>query len=175
MNTDYVILVDEQDNELGKMEKLQAHSEAKLHRAISVFVFNSSKELLLQKRASGKYHSANLWTNTCCSHPKPTENTADAAKRRLQEEMGIACDLKYVFNFTYLAKLENGITEHEFDHVFFGFCDDLPKLNTAEASDYKYLSLTEIETQLKQNPEQFTVWFKLIFDKVKTELSKVSF
>ncbi len=171
MSTDYVILVDEQDNELGKMEKLQAHLEAQLHRAISVFVFNSNKEMLLQKRASGKYHSANLWTNTCCSHPKPNENTTDAAKRRLQEEMGITCNLNYVFNFTYLAKLENGITEHEFDHVFFGFTNDIPVLNLEEASDYKYLSLEKIENQLNQNSEQFTVWFKLIFDKIKTELN----
>ncbi len=173
MNTDYVILVDELDNEIGSMEKLQAHLEAKLHRAISVFVFNDKKELLLQKRASGKYHSANLWTNTCCSHPKPKENTVDAAKRRLKEEMGLECDLKPVFNFTYLAKLENGISEHEFDHVFFGFTNDKPKLNLEEASDYNYLSLDKIEKELTQNPERFTVWFKLIFERVKNELNKV--
>lgn len=152
------------------MEKLQAHLEAKLHRAISVFIFNSNKELLLQKRAMGKYHSAGLWTNTCCSHPKPDEKTTDAAQRRLQEEMGISCHLQPVFNFTYLAKLENGITEHEFDHVFFGFTDDLPKLNKEEASDYKYVPLAEIETWLQESPEQFTVWFKLIFDRVKKEI-----
>ena len=171
MSADYVILVDEQDNELGTMEKLQAHIEAKLHRAISVFIFNDRKEMLLQKRASTKYHSANLWTNTCCSHPKPNENTTDAAKRRLKEEMGIDCNLQAVFNFTYLAKLENGISEHEFDHVFFGFTNDKPKLNLEEASDYKYLSLDKIENQLKQNPEQFTVWFTIIFERVKTELN----
>lgn len=171
MNSDYVILVDEQDNQLGTMEKLQAHVEAKLHRAISVFIFNSNKELLLQKRAANKYHSASLWTNTCCSHPKPNENTANAAKRRLKEEMGIDCNLQAAFNFTYLAKLENDITEHEFDHVFFGFTDDIPKLNLEEASNYKYLSLDEIKNQLEENPEQFTVWFTLIFERVKTELS----
>jgi len=171
VNSDYVILVDEQDNQLGTMEKLQAHVEAKLHRAISVFIFNSNKELLLQKRAANKYHSASLWTNTCCSHPKPNENTANAAKRRLKEEMGIDCNLQAAFNFTYLAKLENDITEHEFDHVFFGFTDDIPKLNLEEASNYKYLSLDEIKNQLEENPEQFTVWFTLIFERVKTELS----
>lgn len=171
MNSDYVILVDEQDNQLGTMEKLQAHVEAKLHRAISVFIFNSNKELLLQKRAANKYHSASLWTNTCCSHPKPNENTANAAKRRLKEEMGIDCNLQAAFNFTYLAKLENDITEHEFDHVFFGFTDDIPTLNLEEASNYKYLSLDEIKNQLEKNPEQFTVWFTLIFERVKTELS----
>jgi len=171
VNSDYVILVDEQDNQLGTMEKLQAHVEAKLHRAISVFIFNSNKELLLQKRAANKYHSASLWTNTCCSHPKPNENTANAAKRRLKEEMGIDCNLQAAFNFTYLAKLENDITEHEFDHVFFGFTDDIPTLNLEEASNYKYLSLDEIKNQLEKNPEQFTVWFTLIFERVKTELS----
>ena len=172
MGTDFVILVDEQDNELGTMEKLQAHLEARLHRAISIFIFNSNKELLLQKRAATKYHSANLWTNTCCSHPKPNEKTADAAHRRLQEEMGIDCSLQSVFSFTYLAKLENGITEHEFDHVFLGFTNDIPTLNAEEASTYKYVSLDQIENELKQNPEQFTVWFKLIFERVKSELSQ---
>lgn len=172
MNVDYVILVDEQDREIGSMEKLQAHLEAKLHRAISVFIFNSNNELLLQKRSATKYHSGGLWTNTCCSHPRPNENTADAAKRRLQEEMGMNCDLQYVFNFTYLAKLENGITEHEFDYVFFGFTNDEPKLNLEEASDYTYLPIHAIEDQLKESPEQFSAWFKLIFDRVKIEISK---
>jgi isopentenyl-diphosphate delta-isomerase len=172
MNTEYVILVNEQDQELGVMEKMQAHQQAKLHRAISVFVFNSKKELLLQKRAATKYHSTNLWANTCCSHPKPKEDTLDAAKRRLQEEMGLRCDLKYIFNFTYLANLENGLSEHELDHVFFGFSDDVPKPNPEEVAAYKYMSLPEIENQLKQNPQEFTVWFKLIFARVKNELNK---
>ncbi len=172
MNTEYVILVDEQDQELGVMEKMQAHQEAKLHRAVSVFVFNANKELLLQKRAATKYHSTNLWANTCCSHPKPKEDTLDAAKRRLQEEMGLRCDLKYIFNFTYLANLENGLSEHELDHVFFGFSDDVPKPNPEEVAAYKYMSLPEIENQLKQNPQEFTAWFKLIFARVKNELNK---
>ncbi len=173
MNTEYVILVDEQDQELGVMEKLQAHQQAKLHRAISVFVFNSKNELLLQKRATTKYHSANLWTNTCCSHPKPKEDTLDAAKRRLQEEMGLHCEIKYAFNFTYLTEFENGLSEHEFDHVFFCFSDDVPKPNPEEVAAYKYLSLPEIETQLKESPQQFTAWFKLIFARVKNEIKTI--
>ncbi len=173
MNTEYVILVDEQDHELGVMEKMQAHREAKLHRAISVFVFNSKKELLLQKRAATKYHSANLWTNTCCSHPRPTEGTLDAAKRRLQEEMGLSCEMKYAFHFTYLAELENNLSEHELDHVFFGFSDDAPKINPEEVAAYKYMTLLEVENQLKQSPQEFTTWFKLIFDRVKNELNEI--
>jgi isopentenyl-diphosphate delta-isomerase len=174
MNVEYVVLVDEQDREVGAMEKLQAHLEAKLHRAISVFVFNENKQMLLQKRAEGKYHSAGLWTNTCCSHPKPGEKTMDAAKRRLQEEMGMHCDMKYAFNFTYLAKLEHNLSEHEFDHVFFAFSNEMPKPDPGEVAEYKYLSLPEIETQLQQNPGQFTVWFALIFDRVKTEINKLN-
>ena len=173
MSTEYVILVDEQDQELGVMEKMQAHREAKLHRAVSVFVFNSKGELLLQKRAATKYHSANLWTNTCCSHPKPTEDTLAAANRRLQEEMGLRCEIKYAFNFTYLTAFENGLSEHEFDHVFFGFSDDMPNPNPQEVAAYKYMSLQEIENQLKQNSQEFTAWFKLIFDRVKNELNKI--
>ena len=172
MSTEYVILVDEQDRELGVMEKLQAHTEAKLHRAVSVFVFNLKQELLLQKRAATKYHSVGLWTNTCCSHPKPAEETIHAAKRRLQEEMGIDCEMEYAFNFTYLAKLENNLSEHEFDHVFLGFSNAVPKPNPIEVAEYKYMSLDEIGNQLKQKPETFTAWFALIFDRVKNELTK---
>lgn len=174
MDTEYVILVDEQDQELGVMEKMQAHRQAKLHRAISVFVFNSKKELLLQKRAETKYHSANLWTNTCCSHPKPKEDTLDAAKRRLYEEMGLHCEIKYAFNFTYLTKFESGLSEHEFDHVFFCFSDDAPNINPEEVADYKYMSLQETENQLKQNSQEYTAWFKLIFARVKNELNKIN-
>jgi isopentenyl-diphosphate delta-isomerase len=164
---EYVVLVDEQDKELGTMEKMQAHREGKLHRAISVFIFNSEKKLLLQKRAADKYHSANLWTNTCCSHPHPKEKTEDAAVRRLLEEMGITCKLKHVFDFTYSVKFENNLSENEFDHVFFGFSDDVPLPDPNEVSDWKYQSLEEIENQLKQSPGQFTEWFKLIFESVK--------
>ena len=171
MNVEYVVLVDEQDREVGIMEKLQAHRESKLHRAISVFIFNSNKQMLLQKRAAGKYHSAGLWTNTCCSHPKPGEKTLDAAMRRLEEEMGMHDNLHYAFNFTYLAKLEHNLSEHEFDHVFFGFSNETPKPNPTEVSEYAYFSLDEIELQLKQNPQHFTAWFALIFDRVKNEVN----
>lgn len=171
-NLEYVVLVDEHDKELGTMEKLQAHSEGKLHRAVSVFIFNSEKKLLLQQRAAAKYHSANLWTNTCCSHPRDGENTLDAAVRRLYEEMGMRCRLNPAFNFTYHAKFENDLIEHEFDHVFFGTSDDVPLPDPEEVSAYKYVSLDEIAIQLKQNPEQFTAWFKIIFDKVRTHIQK---
>lgn len=122
---EYVVLVDEQDKETGTMEKLQAHLNGRLHRAVSVFLFNSKGELLLQQRASGKYHSANLWTNTCCSHPRPGESAYDAANRRLYEEMGLACELSEVFSFIYKAHLGNNLTEHEFDHVFVGTNDNI--------------------------------------------------
>ena len=172
MNPEYVVLVDEHDKELGTMEKLQAHREGKLHRAISVFIFNSQKKLLLQKRTTNKYHSAGLWTNTCCSHPYPNETPGNAATRRLQEEMGLVCKLHHVFSFTYSAKFENNLSEHEFDHVFFGTSDTVPKPNPEEVSEWKYADMQEIETQLKQNPEQFTVWFKLIFERVKSQIKK---
>src|ERR1700740_2951379 len=120
---EYVILVNEQDEETGSMEKMQAHVEARLHRAFSVFVFNSLDKLLLQRRAKGKYHSPGLWTNTCCSHPRPGEKTIDAAKRRLMEEMGFECELHPAFSFIYKAELDNNLTEHEFDHVYFGLHD----------------------------------------------------
>jgi len=172
MNSEYVVLVDEQDKELGTMEKLRAHREGKLHRAISVFIFNSEKKLLLQKRAAGKYHSANLWTNTCCSHPRPGENPKDAATRRLQEEMGLNCELQSAFNFTYSVKFENNLTEHEFDHVFFGVSDEVPLPDPTEVSDYKYMAMEEIKKQLAQNNSQFTEWFKLIFERVDSQLKK---
>jgi isopentenyl-diphosphate delta-isomerase len=169
---EYVVLVDEHDNELGLMEKLQAHREGKLHRAISVFIFNSQKELLLQKRADEKYHSGGLWTNTCCSHPFPNEEPAKAAVRRLQEEMGLHANLQHVFNFFYQANVENGLTEHEFDHIYFGFSDEIPAANPSEVSAWKYANMQEIEQEMQQNPQEFTIWFKLIFQKIKDQLKK---
>lgn len=163
---EYVILVDEQDNATGTMEKMKAHVEAKLHRAFSVFVFNSNNQLLLQRRASDKYHSPDLWTNTCCSHPRPNENTLDAAKRRLKEEMGIECPLEYSFNFIYKAELENGLTEHELDYVFLGVFDGQPIPDSAEVSEWKYESLENISKSIKQNPEQYTAWFKIVFERI---------
>ncbi|MDP2385156.1 MAG: isopentenyl-diphosphate Delta-isomerase [Bacteroidota bacterium] len=161
-----VILVNESDEEIGAMEKLQAHREAKLHRAISVFVFNNKGQFLLQKRAKEKYHSANLWSNTCCSHPRPGEQTHVAAKRRLTEEMGIECDLQYKFSFIYKAELESGLTEYELDHVFLGVYNGEPDINRDEVSDWKYENLESIEQDLLHSPESYTAWFKIVFERV---------
>ena len=168
MKKEYVVLVDEYDRELGTMEKMQAHLEGKLHRAVSVIIFNSKKQMLLQKRAAGKYHSAGLWSNTCCSHPRPGENPGDAAKRRLYEEMGIKCELQKMFTFTYQIKFENNLSENEFDYVFAGICDDVPLPDPAEVSDWKFTDISSLENQLKENPKQFTEWFKLIFKRMNT-------
>lgn len=162
-----VILVDENDRETGRMEKMQAHVEGKLHRAFSVFIFNKSGELLLQKRAAGKYHSAGLWTNTCCSHPRAGENTDAAAHRRLKEEMGIDCILTHQFSFIYKAQLDNGLTEHELDHVYTGMCNDAAKPDPEEADGWKYMKPEEIEKDLELNPSHYTVWFRLIFPRIK--------
>jgi isopentenyl-diphosphate delta-isomerase len=169
MNEEYVVLVDVQDKELGTMEKMQAHLEGKLHRAVSVLIFNSQKQMLLQKRADSKYHSAGLWTNTCCSHPRKGETPMDAATRRLYEEMGINCKLLSAFNFIYAVKLDKGLTEHEFDYVFAGICDDVPLPDPTEVSEYKYLKMDTIEAEIKQNPGQFTEWFKIIWKKIKPQ------
>ena len=160
-------MVNEDDVEIGVMEKLQAHREAKLHRAISVFIFNDKGELLLQKRAEGKYHSAGLWTNTCCSHPRPNEATNDAAERRLMEEMGIECELTHAFSFIYKAELKNGLTEHELDHVYFGTYNAEPNVNPEEVGEWKYESMNRITADIKTNQEKYTEWFKIIFDRVK--------
>ena len=161
-----VVLVDENDNPIGSSEKLDAHVKGILHRAFSVFVFNSEGKLLLQKRAHSKYHSAGLWTNTCCGHPRPGEDILGAAKRRLKEEMGINSDLHEVFHFTYNEKLENNLTENEYDHVFFGACDHVPQPDPLEASEWKFANCDELKNQIKEKPELFTVWFRLCFDKM---------
>jgi len=166
---DFVILVDENDNETGRMEKLEAHQKALLHRAISVFIFNSKGEWLLQRRALDKYHSNGLWTNTTCSHPFPEETSSDAAKRRLNEEMGINAELLEIFWFLYKEPLNNGLTEHELDHVFVGFSNEIPKINKDEVVDWKYLSFESIKSEIQTNPEIYTVWFKLIFERVEKE------
>ena len=161
-----VVLVNEKDEEIGTIEKMQAHEKALLHRAFSVFVFNSRGKLLLQKRALSKYHSPGLWTNTCCSHPRPGEKAIDAANRRLKEEMGFETELEHTFSFLYKAELENGLTEHEFDHVYFGLHDDMPAINTEEVAEWKYESLEEIGNDMKLHPENYTAWFKIVFDKI---------
>lgn len=164
---EFVQLVDERDNALGQMEKLQAHLHGKLHRAVSVFVFNSSGELLLQQRAQHKYHSGALWTNTCCTHPRPEEQHAYAASRRLQEEMGLSAPLEYQFPFLYRASIDSELTEYEYDHIYFAQSDLLPEPNPEEVMNYAYVSLPEIETQLRQNPQKYTKWFQLLFDRIK--------
>jgi isopentenyl-diphosphate Delta-isomerase len=167
-----VILVDEQDNETGVMEKLRAHVEGRLHRAISVFVFNTKGELLLQQRASGKYHSANLWTNTCCSHPRPGEAVQDAAIRRLYEEMGLTCALKEAFSFVYKAKLENNLTEYEFDHVFKGITDELPAPDDTEVASWKYIDRDVLIEDIERQPGKYTEWFKICLSDRQEELFK---
>ena len=167
---EFVVLVDREDKETGTMEKQAAHLKGALHRAISVFIFNSKGELLLQQRAAGKYHSANLWTNTCCSHPRPGEEVHGAAVRRLYEEMGMKCDLKKQFSFIYEAPLDNNITEHEFDHVFTGITDELPTPDPLEVAAWKYISTDELATDIKAHPERYTAWFKICIERWSNEL-----
>jgi isopentenyl-diphosphate delta-isomerase len=164
--TEKVILVDKNDNEVGSMEKHEAHAKGLLHRAFSVFIFNDKNELLLQRRALKKYHSGGLWTNTCCSHPRQKETTLDAAKRRLVEEMGMSCALKKQFDFIYKAKLDNNLYEHEFDHVFFGFSNEKPKINSKEVEEFTYKTLEDIRNEIKKKPEKYTEWFKICFKEV---------
>lgn len=147
---DQVILVDVHDAELGVMAKLEAHQKALLHRAVSVFIFNSQQQLLLQKRAADKYHSACLWTNTVCTHPKPGESNTDAVRRRLKEEMGLeVTEVTKIFDFTYLEKLGNELTEHEFDHVFIGFSDEIPLPNPDEVSDFRFVYVDLLRNEKK--------------------------
>ena len=159
-----VILVDENDNEIGSMEKMQAHVEARLHRAFSVFIFNTDKELMLHKRASHKYHSGGLWTNTCCSHPAPGESTIEAAHRRLVEEMGFDCKITEKLSFLYCRKLDKGLTENELDHVFTGDYNKPPILNQNEVEDWKFISLKDLKQSLKDEPDLYTEWFRIICD-----------
>lgn len=162
-----VILVDEHDNQIGVEEKHSAHKVGKLHRAFSVFVFNSQGEVMLQKRAKGKYHSGGLWTNACCSHPRVDEEIVDAAHRKLQEEMGFDTELKEIFSFIYFVKFDNGMHEHEFDHVLFGKFDGEPHPNLAEAEGWRWVGFDALEKEIKARPERFTYWLKECFEKVK--------
>lgn len=162
-----VILVDENDQQIGLMEKMAAHEQAHLHRAFSVFIFNSNGQMLLQQRALSKYHSGGLWTNACCSHPRDGETAIAAATRRLQEEMGFNTPITPAFQFTYKAAFDNGLTEHEFDHVFVGKYDGEIHLNMEEAENYDFGLVEDIETDIQQNPTNYTEWFKIAFPKVK--------
>ena len=161
-----VILVDLYDSEIGIMEKMEAHKQAVLHRAFSVFLFNPQGKMLLQQRALTKYHSAGLWTNTCCSHPRPGEKLDDAVTRRLMEEMGITAKVSKAFDFIYQAELPDHLNEHEFDHVFIGNYDDEVRPNHLEVANFVYQSIEEVAANLQSHPEKYTVWFKIAFPKV---------
>ena len=161
-----VILVDTADNEIGQMEKLEAHQKGLLHRAISVFILNENGEMLLQRRALEKYHSPGLWTNAACSHPEPGEDSLTAAVRRLKEEMGIETGLKPVFTFTYKADFENGLTEYELDHVFVGKWEGSPTPDPGEVAEWKWIGPKDLILELEMQPDRFTVWFKLGVERV---------
>lgn len=165
-----VILVDVLDNPLGLMPKMEAHERGVLHRAFSVFIFNSSGELLLQQRAADKYHSPLLWTNTCCSHQRDGESSIEAARRRLQEEMGFSTDMEELFWFIYKAPFDNGLTEHELDHVLTGRFDGIPEINKKEVAAYKWMSLEAVKEDIEQSPEVYTAWFKIIFEESYSKL-----
>lgn len=161
-----VILVDEFDNEIGTMEKMEAHVQGVLHRAFSIFIFNSNGDLLLQQRALHKYHSAGLWTNTCCSHQRANETSESAAKRRLVEEMGMQSSLKEAFTFIYKSKFDNDLTEHELDHVFIGEDDSMPQINADEVATSKYISIPDLLSEIERAPEEFTTWFRICLPRV---------
>jgi isopentenyl-diphosphate delta-isomerase len=166
MEIENVVLVDSEDNATGLMEKMEAHRQAVLHRAFSVFLFNDKKEFLLQRRALTKYHSPGLWTNTCCSHPRSGETTLAAAYRRLSEEMGMTVELNEIFSFIYKADVGQGLTEHEFDHVFVGFSNIHPEINSDEVDSWKYMNMADLQQDMIQNPEEYTVWFRIAFERV---------
>ena len=161
---DYVILVDENNNQIGLEEKILAHKKNLLHRAFSIFIFNDSFEILLQKRAPNKYHSGNLWTNTCCSHPLENLSLVESAKKRLVEEMGIKANLNEVFSFIYQAEFGNGLSEYEYDHVLFGISNNQPILNPDEAIDYKWIKISDLKAQIEKNPGNFTVWLQIMIN-----------
>ena len=168
MTEKQVILVNESDETIGTMDKMEAHRKGKLHRAFSVFIFNSKGEMLLQQRAMNKYHSGGLWTNACCSHPGPGEETMAAASRRLKEEMGFETNLKKIFDFVYRSEFENGLIEHEFDHIFVGEFERDIVMNREEVKDFCYKKLDEIRDSLSMQPQKYTAWFQLAFPKIES-------
>jgi isopentenyl-diphosphate delta-isomerase len=174
-NVEHVILVDERDHFVGTMEKMEAHEKGLLHRAFSIFIFNDNNELLLQKRALHKYHSGGLWTNTCCSHQRFGESTLDAAHRRLQEEMGFDCYMEKSFDFIYQTEFNNGLSEHEFDHVVIGHYNGAIQINHDEVCEYQYMSLENIQNDMLLNAEDYTFWFKIAFEKIHEQLKYNSF
>lgn len=171
MIEEQVILVNENDEQIGTMPKLEAHEKAALHRAFSVFIFNNKNELMLQQRAAHKYHSPLLWTNTCCSHQRVGETNIQAGKRRLMEEMGFKVDLEESISFIYNAPFDNGLTEHEYDHVLIGTYSDTPKINEEEVASWKWMPLEAVKNDILAQPEIYTEWFKIIFDKFYEHLN----
>lgn len=165
MARENVILVNENDEQIGLMEKIEAHEKALLHRAFSVFILNDKGELMLQQRALHKYHSPGLWTNTCCSHQREGESNITAGKRRLQEEMGFVTELAEAVSFIYKAPFDNGLTEHEYDHVMTGTYNDAPVINPDEVADWKWMDVQAVKDDIGKNPDKYTAWFKIIFDK----------
>jgi isopentenyl-diphosphate delta-isomerase len=177
MNTkedNYVILVDENDNPIGEMEKIEAHEKGLLHRAFSVFIYNDNNELMLQQRALSKYHTPGLWTNTCCSHQKVGESNIQAGQRRLMEEMGFSVPLEDKMAFTYKAPFANGLTEHEYDHILVGHYNDEPNPNPDEVESWRWESLENIKKDITQHPEKYTAWFKIIFEKYLKAITKIA-
>jgi isopentenyl-diphosphate delta-isomerase len=168
-----IIIVNTSGEAIGTMDKLTAHQTGTLHRAFSVFIFNSKGQLLLQQRAFDKYHSGGLWTNTCCSHPRTGEMTTDAAHRRLQEEMGMNCNLTELFQFSYRHEFENGLIENEYDHVFLGISDDLPVPNTDEVANFRYADIEQLIYDLSENPDLYTAWFKICLEQVLEVYSQI--
>ncbi|MES2558498.1 MAG: isopentenyl-diphosphate Delta-isomerase [Bacteroidota bacterium] len=159
---EYVVLVDADNNEIGIMEKQEAHEKAVLHRAFSLFIFNTKGELILQQRAHNKYHSGGLWTNTCCSHPRARETTLAAAHRRLSEEMGFDCELSERFSFVYQTPFDNGLSEHELDFVYTGTFDSIPQINSLEVAAYRWITLDNLIKEVQEHPGHFTSWFQII-------------
>ena len=167
MENDKVILVTEHDDMVGIMDKMEAHKQGLLHRAFSIFIFNTKGEMLLQQRALNKYHSGGLWTNACCSHPMPGEKTKDAAQRRLKEELGFETPVEKIFDFVYKATFDNGLTEHEFDHVFAGEYEGRLSINPDEVDDFCYKEISEIKNTMQTHPQKYTAWFHLAFPKIE--------
>jgi isopentenyl-diphosphate Delta-isomerase len=168
-----VILVDEQDDVIGLMEKMEAHKKGLLHRAFSILIFSSKGELLLQKRSIRKYHSGGLWTNTCCSHPTLDESMACTARKRLKFEMGIDLESQFAFKFIYRSELDKDLIEHEFDYVFTGIFNGTPLINLDEVEDWKFMDIQSLRGDLKNNPASYTAWFRLIMNQI--ELTKMVF
>lgn len=171
MNESPLILVDENDNEKGTIDKLSVHQKGLLHRAFSVFIFNSKGELLLQQRANAKYHSPGIWSNTCCSHPLAGQTMSESIERRLKEEMGLKCETSFQFKFIYKHSFDNGLTEHELDHVYFGISDELPHPNSEEVQDWTYISFHNLEKDIVLNPESYSAWLKICLPKVKSVIA----